>query len=922
MITPYEIDQVRRRLERLEQELAETRGELDALERRLEERSAEAPERWEAMPPPLPVGRKSEATLVMAAAVNAAAAKETEETKELPAREEAGETEASPMRAWLEKLQLWPPAAGEGSAEARLGAWWATRVGALLAVAGVVFFGVYVSLNTAPWVKFCELLLVAFGVVAAGNWLERRLPAFGAVVFAGGLALVYFAAYAGYAVPAVRVFPALGWSLLAQVLAVGVMVGAALWRRSAVIATLATGLGYVTAIVSGRGGEEGYALGAAGLLAVVAVAPRRWRSWEGPSVVALPGAYLVFGLGLWAARAAGAEMLPVAAWPYLVAMAVLFYLRDWRGGGADKETVTAEEKWFQGANASAALAFGLVAALGWHRGELEVFYFSAAGLLGLGAWLRWRQGRGSDLVAAILTAKAVGALTIGVIEVAGARNAAVALLAQAWVLAWTARRVESRVLAAACGLVAAVAAGFFLVGSGQTVALVSLDAARNGLFALGFVALATEAARWLVRTEEERKTLELGAAAVAVIGLAAMIAHATPAGWMPGLAMVAAAGFGTLVWVRRGVAAGWAAVALGGLAQVWLWVAALAHGPRETLGWNAVAVLVPTLLVGAFPGLAQGRPWAWTAGLGGGILVLFALVTAPVALAVCVVAACGLVVLARGRKGGWMEELATLALGLGVGCWTVRASEAPASGWVLLAAVAAWAVPVGLRRLGEVKVWRERVQVWAAAVLGILEVMRVWSGAEEMIALLGLTAGVILVLRWGGVEAARAVAGTLTVAVALMAMGLGMGRHGEGFGAGLGAVSLAAAGLVAIPLWLGYGRVGKFLCGGAALSVCFAAAVAQRGELAPYATVGWGLSAAGLFMAGLFLRTGAYRVLGLAGLVMCLPRVFFVDLESALYRIAAFIVLGVVLLWVGFSYHRFRHLVTNTDGDINPTPKS
>ena len=69
-----------------------------------------------------------------------------------------------------------------------------------------------------------------------------------------------------------------------------------------------------------------------------------------------------------------------------------------------------------------------------------------------------------------------------------------------------------------------------------------------------------------------------------------------------------------------------------------------------------------------------------------------------------------------------------------------------------------------------------------------------------------------------------------------------------------------------------------------------------------------------------FLRTAPYRVVGLAGLAMCLPRMFIVDLNSALHRIVAFIVLGLVLLWVGFSYHRFRHLVSDRETPSDPLP--
>jgi uncharacterized membrane protein len=53
---------------------------------------------------------------------------------------------------------------------------------------------------------------------------------------------------------------------------------------------------------------------------------------------------------------------------------------------------------------------------------------------------------------------------------------------------------------------------------------------------------------------------------------------------------------------------------------------------------------------------------------------------------------------------------------------------------------------------------------------------------------------------------------------------------------------------------------------------------------------------------------------------MCVPRVFLVDIDSTVYRIVAFVALGVVLLWVGFSYHRFRHLITGERPGAAKTP--
>ncbi|MDR1281448.1 MAG: DUF2339 domain-containing protein, partial [Opitutaceae bacterium] len=224
---------------------------------------------------------------------------------------------------WLQALQLWPPSpdeenGGDGgttSAEVRLGAWWTTRIGALLAVIGVAFFGAYISINTPPAVKFAELLFVSLGVTAGGLWLERKIPKFGAVVSGAGLALLYFCAFAAYALPAVKVInnPAVatGWQLLAALL----MAAVAVWRRSSLVATMATILALASAVFAQARGLPDFALVTAALLAVAGVAFHRWKSWEGPSVVAMPGVYAVYALvwhGSWLPLVRGA--LPGGEW--------------------------------------------------------------------------------------------------------------------------------------------------------------------------------------------------------------------------------------------------------------------------------------------------------------------------------------------------------------------------------------------------------------------------------------------------------------------------------------------------------------------------------------------------------------------------------------------------------------------------------
>jgi uncharacterized membrane protein len=69
------------------------------------------------------------------------------------------------------------------------------------------------------------------------------------------------------------------------------------------------------------------------------------------------------------------------------------------------------------------------------------------------------------------------------------------------------------------------------------------------------------------------------------------------------------------------------------------------------------------------------------------------------------------------------------------------------------------------------------------------------------------------------------------------------------------------------------------------------------------------------FGLGVWGREQVHRIAGLAMLVLCIPRVFIYDIEEAKHRIAAFIVLGLLLIWVGFSYQKFRHFI---DGPTKP----
>jgi uncharacterized membrane protein len=79
----------------------------------------------------------------------------------------------------------------------------------------------------------------------------------------------------------------------------------------------------------------------------------------------------------------------------------------------------------------------------------------------------------------------------------------------------------------------------------------------------------------------------------------------------------------------------------------------------------------------------------------------------------------------------------------------------------------------------------------------------------------------------------------------------------------------------------------------------------EAGQAAPL-TVAWSLLALALFFAGLGLRERAYRLAGLAVLALAIGRVFLFDVWrfETIGRILSFLVLGAVLLLLGYLYNR------------------
>ncbi len=156
-----------------------------------------------------------------------------------------------------------PAAADKSSFEMRLGTYWLVRVGVIMLLAGLAFFANYAYHNLigklGPGGKIFLLYLASGLLLGAGAWWQRRhvkesLKNYAQVLFAGGLAAVYFTTYAAHHIPPLQVIS----SALADGILLFAWAGVIAWiadrRKSEVMALFAVGLAFFTSVIT-RVGE-------------------------------------------------------------------------------------------------------------------------------------------------------------------------------------------------------------------------------------------------------------------------------------------------------------------------------------------------------------------------------------------------------------------------------------------------------------------------------------------------------------------------------------------------------------------------------------------------------------------------------------------------------------------------------------------
>ena len=179
------------------------------------------------------------------------------------------------------------PEADKASFEMRLGTFWLVRIGIVMLLTGLVFFGNFAYHNIVgklgPGGKISLLYLASGLLLGAGAWWQRRtakasLKNYAQVIFAGGLAAVYFTTYAAYHIPPLQVIRSAVMDGVLLLAWAGVIAWLADRRKSEVMALFAVGLAFYSSIMTRVGDFTLYSNLVLTITAVVFLLRNRWAS--------------------------------------------------------------------------------------------------------------------------------------------------------------------------------------------------------------------------------------------------------------------------------------------------------------------------------------------------------------------------------------------------------------------------------------------------------------------------------------------------------------------------------------------------------------------------------------------------------------------------------------------------------------------
>jgi uncharacterized membrane protein len=190
-----------------------------------------------------------------------------------------------------------PPIAGvpERSLELRLGTYWAPRIGIVVLLTGLVFIGNLAYQNMGAWGKVALLYAASAFLLGAGAWWQRKaqdpLRNYAQVLFAGGLAAVYFTTYGAHHLESLRVIKSPFLDGLLLLGCAGFTVWAADRQKSELLAMFGIGLAYYSCVMTRVGFFTLYSNLVLTIAAVFFLVRNRWVTLSFGSLVASYAAY-------------------------------------------------------------------------------------------------------------------------------------------------------------------------------------------------------------------------------------------------------------------------------------------------------------------------------------------------------------------------------------------------------------------------------------------------------------------------------------------------------------------------------------------------------------------------------------------------------------------------------------------------------
>ena len=864
------------------------------------------------------------------------------------------------VRTFLKAIGLLPPE--EGNVEIQLGSWGLPRIGISLAVIGVVFLGIYVTRHTSPLFRFVNLVGISLGTLILGHWMGRKWKRYGSVLFSGGLALLYYTVFAGYAVQPVKVINSPVLALLLQFVTVFFIVICALWKDSGSIASMALLLGFVSCGFSYYAGLNNHALVAALLLGVAASFLYLVKRWHIPFRIAVVFTYIIYG------------MILVGSWyrdgtppPFLIAIgypAVPMILYAMTGFAATRMRIPLPVKnrgWIQIVNVNLPVFLGFLATQLLFPGDLYTFYFLYGIILFVFAAIFYLS-RQDAFLNQFYFAMGVSLLTLGFITKYGARQRWIVLALEGLILTILARGLRRGIVELASVVVIFASMLFFtgelmkIVQAGETAVLWS-PAGITDLSCLVFLFVVFSLhARWFkkpILPYHERGNLPLSydvrilvhfiySLCLSWIILVFGWAYFETTGRPPAYGLLAALAMAISLFMGHWVtgAAGIVPLLIGHFQFV-----IDRSGPMEIYG-NGTVLIIATIFT-AYGLLVLDRKKGKDRGMG---------ITPYLEGMLHILWMFSLHVIFRENSGTESFFLSGVLVSLLLGILSLRYSSPTLTDLSILPMVfTLWTVVTGKG------MWRTEgvissVCLWPAAggafVYAFLfekiprfrEKIRIGKN-RDVYQLVHFTVAILVGLvaldfEFSGENFMPALAvASLVTAILARRPGLKFALYGSMFygflshwefyrhvgrielrgdllffmmSLSVSAITLAI-GLMAHRLKPGMRDSSKrkiqWIHAAGALLFLFILFLYRQNGLSHYITVFWGISAMGIFLLGLLDRSRPYRVTGLVGMGICLPRAFLVDIQSTLYRIAAFLVLGIVFLLVGYLYTRFRDVL-------------